>query len=73
MLRNDTALILVFIHLSFLRVHRNMIFGGRKGHVATMDCHTLKVGTELQLQEEIHDVRYLHNESMFAVAQKEYT
>jgi U3 small nucleolar RNA-associated protein 7 len=33
----------------------------------------MNVGVELQLEEEVHDVKFLHNESMFAVAQREYT
>ena len=44
--------------------------GGRKGHVASLDCHTLKIGVEMQLQEEVNDVQFLQNESLFAVAQK---
>ena len=28
---------------------------------------------ELQLQQEVHDVRYLHNDTMFAAAQNKYT
>lgn len=41
--------------------------------MAILDCHGLKVGMELQLGEEVHDVHYLQNESMFAVAQTNYT
>jgi U3 small nucleolar RNA-associated protein 7 len=33
----------------------------------------MNVGMELQLQEEIHDVHYLHNETLFAAAQAKYT
>lgn len=33
----------------------------------------MTIGAELQLQQEVYDVQYLHNESMFAVAQKKYT
>jgi U3 small nucleolar RNA-associated protein 7 len=50
-----------------------MLFGGKKGHVAVVDCLRTQIGTELQLQEEVHDVHYLHNETMFAVAQNKYT
>jgi U3 small nucleolar RNA-associated protein 7 len=49
---------------------RHLLIGGRKGHVATFDCQTMNIGTELQLQEDVFDVQYLQNESMFAVAQK---
>lgn len=50
-----------------------MLFGGRRGHVATYDCANMSIGTELQLQQEVFDVQYLHNETMFAVAQQKYT
>lgn len=53
--------------------NRHLLFGGRKGHVATFDCMRMFVGCELQLQEDVHDVQYLHNETMFAVAQNRYT
>jgi U3 small nucleolar RNA-associated protein 7 len=52
---------------------RFMLFGGRKGHVAVMDCLRTSVGVELQLQEEVNDVQYLQNETLFAVAQNRYT
>jgi U3 small nucleolar RNA-associated protein 7 len=51
---------------------RNLLFGGRKGHVASYDCHRMQVGCELQLKEDVHDVQYLHNETLFAVAQSRY-
>jgi U3 small nucleolar RNA-associated protein 7 len=59
----------------FLRtdLRRFMLFGGRRGHVAVMDCLRTTVGVELQLQEEINDVHYLQNETLFAVAQNRYT
>jgi U3 small nucleolar RNA-associated protein 7 len=50
-----------------------MLFSGGKGHVATMDCQKLTVGMELQLQEDIHDSIYLHNETFFATAQSRFT
>lgn len=59
--------------LNYTRNGRHMLLGGRRGHVATFDCHTMNVGTELQLQQEIFDVQYLHNETLFAVAQSKYT
>mmetsp|Transcript_32361 Transcript_32361/g.30866 ORF Transcript_32361/g.30866 Transcript_32361/m.30866 type:complete len:576 (+) Transcript_32361:83-1810(+) len=59
--------------INYSKNGRFMLFGGKKGHVAVLDCLRTQIGTELQLQEEVHDVHYLHNETMFAVAQNKYT
>lgn len=59
--------------INFSRNGRSMLFGGMKGHVAIMDVQKVKVKKELQLEETVHDVQYLHNESMFACAQNKYT
>ena len=52
---------------------RFCLFSGRKGHIAAIDCLKTSVSMELQLQEEVHDVHYLQNETLFAVAQAKYT
>lgn len=57
---------------SYSRNGRFMLMAGQKGHVAVMDCHRMTLGAEMQLQETVHDVCYLHNESLFAVAQHKY-
>ena len=57
---------------SYSRNGRFMALAGQKGHVATYDCLRSAVGTEMQLRESVHDVHYLHNETLFAVAQNKY-
>ena len=59
--------------LNYSRNGRFMLFAGQKGHVAVVDCQRTKVGAELQLQEEVHDAHFLHNHTLFAVAQNKYT
>jgi U3 small nucleolar RNA-associated protein 7 len=59
--------------VDYTRNGRHLLMGGRRGHIVTFDCHKLTLGTEIQLQEEINDVQYLHNETLFAVAQKNFT
>ncbi|CAN8103486.1 unnamed protein product [Discula destructiva] len=59
-------------HCDFTRNGRELLLAGRKGHVASMDFREGKLGCELQLGETIRDVRWLHNNQYFAVAQKKY-
>jgi U3 small nucleolar RNA-associated protein 7 len=56
----------------YTRNGRELLLAGRKGHVATMDWREGKLGCELQLGETVRDARWLHNNQLFAVAQKKY-
>jgi U3 small nucleolar RNA-associated protein 7 len=56
----------------YTRNGRELLLGGRKGHVATMDWREGKLGCEIQLGETVRDVQWLHNNQYFAVAQKKY-
>jgi len=56
----------------YSRNGRDLLIAGRKGHVATFDWRSGKLGCELQLNETIRDAAWLHtsNQKNFAVAQK---
>lgn len=56
----------------YTRNGRELLLAGRKGHVATMDWRSGKLGCELQLGETVRDAKWLHNNQSFAVAQKKY-
>jgi len=58
--------------LDYSRSGRFAILGGRKGHLAMFDCERLKVACEVQVRETVRDVQFLHNETMFAAAQREH-
>lgn len=51
---------------------RYMIAGGRKGHIGMMDMLSMDLIKEFQVRETVRDVAFLHNEQLFAVAQKKY-
>lgn len=40
--------------------------------MASYDCHNMEIVTELQLQQDVHDVTYLHNDTLFAAAQRQH-
>jgi U3 small nucleolar RNA-associated protein 7 len=56
----------------YTRNGRELLLAGRKGHIATMDWRNGKLGCEFQVGETVRDARWLHNNQMFAVAQKKY-
>ncbi|CAG8532493.1 17541_t:CDS:10 [Dentiscutata erythropus] len=58
--------------LDYTRNGRHMVIGGRKGHLVTRDWLQDKPGCEIHVKETVRDVKWLHNELFFAVAQKKY-
>ncbi|CAJ2511076.1 Uu.00g067010.m01.CDS01 [Anthostomella pinea] len=56
----------------YSRNGRELLIGGRKGHVASFDWRSGKLNCELQLNETVRDVRWLHNNQYFAVAQRKH-
>lgn len=58
--------------LDVTRNGKNIILGGKKGHLSVVNWKKKDLKTEFQAKQLIRDVKFLHNEKMFAVAQKKY-
>lgn len=51
---------------------RHLLLGGKKGHLSLLDWRRKDLICEFQAKQTIRDVKFLHNEQMYAVAQKKY-
>ncbi|CAH0383988.1 unnamed protein product [Bemisia tabaci] len=56
----------------YSRNGRHLLLAGRKGHASGMDWTRKKLHFEMNVMEEIFDISYLHQETMFAAAQSKW-
>ena len=52
----------------FSRNGRHLLMGGVHGHLSLLNALRTTLVTELHLAETLHDVCFLHNETMLAAA-----
>ena len=56
----------------YSRNGRHLLLGGARGHIALTDWMSGTLKCEVQVKETVRDISFLHNETLFAAAQKKY-
>ena len=59
-----------YIKSVYSRSSRSLLTASRKGHVSLLNWRQTKLQCELYLNETIRDATFLHNDSLFALAQR---
>ncbi|CEG45292.1 WD40-repeat-containing subunit of the 18S rRNA processing complex [Plasmopara halstedii] len=58
--------------VKYTRNGRNMLLGSQKGHLAQIDALRMKLTCEFHANDLVRDISFLHNDSLFATAQKKH-
>jgi U3 small nucleolar RNA-associated protein 7 len=56
--------------VNYSRNGKSLLLGGKMGHLTILDWQSARLRCEVQVKERVRDVCFLHNDTMFAAAQR---